>query len=471
MTRTGPLDAAEPVSSEGAGQTRDVDGLPRAFSLLFATRGISLAANVIVTLQLTFYATDVVGLSAGLVGTLFLVAKIFDGVTDLLVGFFIDRTNTRWGRARPYELFIIPIWVLTVAAFSTPDMGTAAQAAYLFVMYVLIHSVCATFLHGSEVVYLKRALSGQVRFAKVLSRQSVFIIMASAVGGMILPQLMATWGTEPGGWTRLSLVYAVPMMVLGLVRFLFIKETHNAGTDQGQKLSLSEAIRAVAQNRFIFILGGLVLLANIVYTANHIVGAYYFKYIFGDVGLMSLVSIGGLVIPFVFLAFPMAVRKIGAMNFLRVGLVLAAVGFALILAFPQVLPIVIIGQILGAATISVTMLVGFFVIQCIVYGEWKTGKAVEGVVNSVQSFCTKVGSGLASLIVGAVLATVGYDGLAESQTPVAEQGIIALYSAGPLAMIAIMLLLTKFYTLDKRLAAIQKDLDDGTYADTSTLRI
>lgn len=447
--------------------------LPKAFSLRFSTRGIALALNVIVLLQLTFYSTDVVGLAPGLVGVLFLAAKLFDGFTDLVAGVIIDRTNTRWGKARPYELFIIPLWLLTVAIFSTPAMSTFWQATYIFVLYALINSVCATFLNASEAVYLKRSVRGEVQHAKVLSRQGVLIIFMAAIGSIMLPQLMASWGTQPGGWTMIALVYGIPFMIIGLIRFFTVKELPEDDTDRvtEERLGLGATVRALFQNKFVFIFTAMVLLANIVIAASAIVGTYYFTYILGNVGLMSLVSAAGILVPVVYLLFPLAVRTIGAMNFARIGLVLAIVGYLMVFLAPRSLPMVVIGQVLGSFTTVITMLVAFFMIQAMTYGEWKTGKRIDAVTNSLSSFASKVGSGLASALVGFAMAAVGYDGTLGQQSAAAESAIIQLYSLMPLLVSVAMLGLSFFYTLEKHIPAIQRDLAAGVHASSSTLTV
>jgi GPH family glycoside/pentoside/hexuronide:cation symporter len=196
------------------------DKMPWWYVLAWNSRSISVAISVVVLMQITFFATEYAGLTAGLVGTLFLVSKIIDGFTDLAAGFIIDRTNTKLGKARPYEFFIIPLWVLVVFLFSLPDMGTIGKAVYIFVFYTLINGVCATFLQSSETVFLGRAVSDDTGRAKVMAIGGVIVMLVAAIASMMLPQLMNTWGKEPGGWTRIALVYAVPMILIGMIRFI-----------------------------------------------------------------------------------------------------------------------------------------------------------------------------------------------------------------------------------------------------------
>ena len=447
--------------------------LPPFFASRWATRGIAIGVNVVVLAQLTFYATDIVGLPAALVGALFLVAKVVDALADLPIGFLIDRTRTRSGKARPYELFVVPLWLLTVAAFSVPEMSQFWQATYLFVTFVLITSVCQTFLFASEAVYLKRALRGEVKYAKVISRQGVLIVFFAASASVLLPQLMATWGTEPGGWTRIALVYAIPLMIIGLVRFFTIKELPEDETDRvtEKRLGVGATLRALLSNRYVIILSVILLIASIVASIGGAVGTYFFKYILGDLGLASFAGIATAIIPLVLLTFPIAVRTIGAMNFIRIGLAIAMVGYGMVAVAPTSVPVVLIGVTLQILTSVIVILGSFFLIQTMTYGEWKTGLRIDAVTNSVQGFASQVGQGLAVAIVGIILGTVGYNGLAQTQSPAVESTIIGLYSVVPLVLTGIMFAITYLYKLDKQFPAIQADLAAGVHADTSTIKV
>lgn len=432
--------------------------LPRGFLPAWTTRGTALAINVVLLMQLTYYATDVVGLSAKLVGAIMLASKLFDGFTDIIVGFVIDRTKTRWGKARPYELFIIPLWLFTVLLFSTPDIGTTGRAIYIFAFYTLINSVCSTALNGSESVYLSRSLDNQMQQAKTLSGSGVLLMIFAAVGSMILPQLMASWGTQPGGWTKISLVYAIPLSLIGILRFVFIKEK-NVEEDDARKLSLKESLGLVVKNKYIFILAIVVLLANLVINIASVVGAYFFSYVIGNLGLLSLVGLTGLLGPFVLLLFPVTMRTIGAMNFIRIGFIVAIVGNIMKFFGSTNVAMVVIGQALaGMGSSTITMMQGLFIIQCMDYGEWKTGTRVEAFLNSVTNFSSKVGSGLASIGVGFIMGLAGYSSSAATQSVSALNSITGLYTLVPAAICILMLISIQFFDLDKKMPEIQMEL-------------
>lgn len=438
--------------------------VPRGYIPAWTTRTVALAINFVLMMQITYYGTEVVGLSPGMIGTVLLASKIFDGITDLTVGFIIDRTNTRLGKARPYELFLIPLWILTIMLFSTPNWGTVGKVAYIFILYSLINGVCATFLNGSEAVYMGRSLEGDVKRAKVLSIAGLVTMIISAAASTVLPILMNSWGVQPGGWTKISLVFGVPLTIIGLGRMCFIKEIdveQSLSNESNEKISIKEAIKALGNNKYVFILGGAVLLANIVTNMSGAVGTYYFTYIVGDLSMLSLVGIVGLIAPIVLLLFPVAMRTIGAMNFVRIGLVGAVIGNVIKFFAGANVGLVVVGQLLsGIGSSTITMMIGIFILQCMDFGEWKTGKRVEGTLNSVTSFASKVGSGLASAGVGIIMGLAGYVGKAEVQSASANTAIVWSFSLIPAILCAIMLVILHFYDLDKKISHIQEEIKE-----------
>jgi len=446
--------------------------LPPFFSLRFATRGIGLAAQAIVIAQLTFFSTDVLGLPAAAIGALFLVARIFDAVTDLFINFIIDKTRTRWGKARPYELFIIPIWLLTIAIFATPTMSAGWQMTYIFVCFWLITAVCQTALNASEGVFLKRAIEGEERYAKVLGRQGLFIILVTSVASVVLPQLIAAWGDKQSGWILIAVLYGVPAIALGLVRFFTIKEMPLPDVDPNvERPTLKDMLRAIATNKYAFYLAGLVLLGSCLVNIGQTISTYYFKYILGDIGLQSYGALGSIILPFVFLLFPVAVRRIGGMGYIRITLAIAIVGYMAVFFVPHSVPIVIAGTILGAFGSALTMLIGFFNIQVMTYGQWRSGATIEAAPQAVTGFASKLGTGLGPAITGGLLAIAGYNGALDVQPDGVNTMIIAVFALIPAVLCAVMFVFSFVWKLDKRMDAINADIAAGVGATTSTAKI
>lgn len=426
----------------------------------WVTRGVGLAVNSILLMQITFYATESVGLSAGVVGTLLLVSKLFDGITDLIAGFIIDKTHTRWGKARPYELFLIPTWILTVLLFSTPNnMSLTGKAIYIFILYLLINAVCVTFLSASEAVFMARSTSDDNRRAHALTAAGICAMIFPAAISIVLPFLMASWGTQPGGWTKIALVLGIPSCLIGLIRFFYIKEERDVESEKNENITLKESLHCLLQNKYVFLQAGAGLLSMLATNVAAAVQAYYFTYIVGDLAKMSAIGVMGLAAPFMLLIFPLALRKIGGMNFVKVGVVIAIIGSVLKYFAGDNMTLIIIGSLLAGVGIpAITMVGAIFGIQCMDYGEWKTGIRVEGMINAVGGFATKVGSGLASGLVGLVMGMTGYVGGAATQTAAANTAIVWCFSLIPAILCVGMFILCSFYDLEKKIGKIREEL-------------
>ena len=83
----------------------------------------------------TFYCTDVLGLSPVIIGMLMMIARFTDGITEVMVGYLVDNTRTKWGQARPYEIATVFVWIFMMMLFSTPDLGTTGKLIWVFIMY------------------------------------------------------------------------------------------------------------------------------------------------------------------------------------------------------------------------------------------------------------------------------------------------------------------------------------------------
>ena len=134
------------------------------------SRGASAAINFIVVSFVAIYCTDALGMPPALVGTLLAVSTVIDAITDLFAGYLVDRTNTRWGKGRPYEWAIVAEWILTFLMYSTPaGASLAVKAAWILVCRILINSVCTTLLSACQNPYMIRAFGTNNQRVKLAS--------------------------------------------------------------------------------------------------------------------------------------------------------------------------------------------------------------------------------------------------------------------------------------------------------------
>jgi GPH family glycoside/pentoside/hexuronide:cation symporter len=287
---------------------------------------------------------------------------------------------------------------------------------------------------------------------------------------MTLPQMIADWGHQPGGWTKISLVIGVPLMILGLGRFFFVKETvTNAKVEQGLiNIPLKESLVILGKNKYVFILAGCILSANIIQAVTGGVQTYYFQYILGDLRLMSLIGMVSLFTPFVLLLFPVAMRKIGSMGFIRIGLIVGIVGSAIKILFGRNSALLIAGHFLSSVGVGpLTMMINLFLIECMEYSEWKTSKRVDGYVPALVNFAGKLGTGIAAGGVGIIMSYAGYNGALETQSESALASIFSLFTWVPGIMCILMFILVSLYDLGKKMPQIKQDIAERQAARNS----
>lgn len=440
------------------------DRVPFKKTIGWSARAISLSLNVILMGYLTFYCTDILGLSAVAVGTVLLLSKLLDGVTDLTVGFIIERTHTKWGKARPYEFFVVALWIFTVMLFNVPNIGDTGKYVYIFILYALANSVSYTFVSGNETVYLVRAFPKKEHQISLLSINGCLVMIVAIIFNIFFPQVVKTLGTTQSGWSQIAIVMAVPLALIGLLRFLFVPEVVDEKTiekEKTEKIRFGEMIGLMLKNKYIWLLVGLGIIVN--FTSNMTaVTTYYFKYIVGDIGKQSLPAMANMLTPVVILLFPVLCKKLGTTGTLRGGMAMSVIG-VLIRAIGQTNTItIIIGSALFImGSMPITMMIASYTAEAMDYGEWKNKRRIEGPLNSLVAFSQKVGPALASGVTGLIMGMADYDGLAEVQSSSANTAIVVLYNWIPAALLAVALVLTFLWKLDSLMPQIKSDLGKG----------
>lgn len=439
--------------------------MTRGFKWAWSTRQVSLAVNMLFIGYFTYYCTDILGLSATLIGTLLLATKVFDGVTDIIAGFMIDRTNTRWGKARPYQLAILPVWILTIMIFSVPEIGTTGQCIYIFIIYTLIYAVFATLLNTSDAVCLALSIRNPRDRVSATSFAAAATMLLCTIAGILLPQLIANFGMTHKGWTMIALGFGIPLGLIGTLRFFICKELteHESVTDKSKKnehIPFKESIKLLAQNKYIFILSGILFFFYLYNGITTTSSTYYYKYIYGDIGIGSIIGLANFLTPIVIMFIPKLTKKIGTVAMLRYGMILGLAGIIIRTIGGTNIVTLCIGSFSAIiAVLPVSALINIYIVDCMDYGEWKTGKRVDGIVSSFTAFSKKIGGGLTSAGIGLVMGAAGYVGTASVQSATATTAIVALFNYIPLVIFAIMLILSYVYNIDKLLPQIKADLE------------
>lgn len=433
--------------------------IPMKLKLGWSSSAFSLAVSFALTGYISFYATDVMGLNIGIIGALLLASKIFDGVTDLVMGAVIDKTNTRLGKARPWALAVIPYWIVLALQFSAPRFGNAAGYIYFFVIYVLTNSVFATMYYCAEAPHMANALEDGGGSISLLSFSSVIATVGGLVGGVMLPQLASAAGTDPSAWARMAWIVAVPMMVIGSLRFFLVREIRDVDTEREKTASMKELLTAIRQNKYIFIVAALVFISYLATGLSGQVANYYNQYILGDLSVGSLLSLALFPIVIVMILIPMLSRKFTLKKTVNVLMATGIAGALLHLAAPESLLVCFISTCMTSISFQVYYGIATTqIIECMDYGEWKSGTRVEGLMGSVSSVMNKIGNGVGVAIAAGLMAAAGYSGTAETISASASSMIIALTTVVPAVLGIIFLIIARRYDLESRIGAIREEL-------------
>lgn len=420
------------------------------------SRGISMGCYVIILGYLTIYCTDTLMIAPATVGTLLLVSKIFDGITDLIAGYLIDNTHTKLGKARPYEFCFVGLWLCTWLLYTaSANWSDIVKCIWIFVMYTFVNSIFATFLNANQTPYLLRAFPTQNQMIKVNAFGGIVVTLGCAVVAMLLPGLTANLNTT-AGWSKLIGILAIPLFVLGMLRFLFVKETVDIREDTTEKVSFSDMGEVLKNNKYIYFVAGISAIYNLILGLNAY--TYYFKYVGGGIDRYTLLAAISMPLLIVMFIFPKIMEKgVTVAKIISFGGILGFIGYCMNFFAGDNMVILVIAAVLYTfAGLPIAYLSGLMILDCAEYNTLTGHKRLETTIAALSSFATKVGNGLGIAALGFILALFGYDGALETQSASAIFGIKAVYSFLPGIMYLIIAILAATYKLDKELPALRE---------------
>jgi len=438
---------------------------------------------VIIGSYLSFFYTDIFGISAAAAGTMFLVTRIVDACTDPLMGAIADRTNTRWGKFRPYLLFgAIPMAGAAVLTMTTPDLDEGGKVLWAYGTYALM-MVCYTILSTPY-----SSLAGVIT-ADPDQRNSIFGIrffFAFTVGtivGLFTPGLANSFATEgdiASGWQMTMALYAGVATILFWITFATTKE--RVTPPAGQKTKPINDIKDLLKNKPWLILFALAMIIMMTIVFRGSSATYYFKYFVERPDLMgpyigvqmAAYAIGCLAVPYV---ARVITDKAKLLIILMSIVGVLSIGFAFV-PKPDRTGVVTLGQdALDSATWPKEIVI-MFILNALIslalgpkspitwsmyadaadYNEWKTGRRATAMTFSAATFSQKLGGALGSAGVLWVLASVGY-AANQAQEGASLESIVWLQTLVPAFFAFVAVAALKFYDLSSsKLAQIQLEL-------------
>ena len=399
---------------------------------------------------LKFY-TDVFGISAATAGTILLVARCVDAVDAPVWGIIFDKTHSRWGRSRPWFLWLCgPFAVFGVLTFLTPDFSYHGKVLYAAATYI----ICSVLYTGinTPVTSILSALTPDPRERVTLT---CFRMFGSKLG-VLFVNLTALklvdlfgHGNDRRGFMIVMPIYATGTILLFLTAFWNLEELEEVGAEEKKPLPVADSFRALKGNWPWLIIFASSLLFWIAFIARVSVAPFFFEYVLHRKDLIGLAnSLDFISLATAFL-LPFLCRWTSKRNVWLAGLFGMVVGQLIVYFGVQnhlSVPWIMAGWAFGFLASGLAMAMPFSVLSDSVdYGEWKTGIRAAGMLTAIgAAFCLKAGSGLGGALPAWVMQMHGYVPNVE-QTATSLKGIEIGFIWLPAAFFALSLVPVLFY--------------------------
>lgn len=413
------------------------------------------AANFIfqtmIMFQLVFY-TDTFGITVAAAATLLVVVRFWDAVFDPVMGVVADRTNTRWGKFRPWILWTaVPFGIMGFLTFLTPDLSPTGKLIYAYATYIGLMMVYSA--NNLPYSALSGVMTGDLAERTSLSSyRFVFAMLAQLViQGLALPMVHHFGqGNSAKGYQVTMGIFSALAVVFFIITFVSTNERIHP--PPGQKTSIRRDFADLLKNGPWLAMFVLTIVLFITLSMRGSVVVYYFKYYVGKENLFSAFNVFGTTATIVgiFFSRPLAVRY-GKRNVFIGGLALTTLFTASFLFLPPTaVPFMFVAEMLRQFVYGFTIpLLWAMMADVADYSEWKTGRRATGMVFSAIVFGLKAGLGFGGAITGYVLSLFGYVPNV-AQTARALEGIRFTMSIFPAVTFALCVVCLFFYSITKR---------------------
>ncbi len=423
----------------------------------------------IFSVYLLFFYTDVFGIPAAVVGTMFLITRIWDTALDPIIGIVADRTNTKWGKFRPYLLWVaIPFGITGILTFTSPDYTLTGKVIYAYVTYTLMMMIYSAInvpyasLMGVMTSNIKdRTTLATFRFIFAFAGSILVLATAEPLVGLLS-------GSSKGidiqkGWLLTMLIYAIIAVVFFYFTFVWTRE--RISPPKGQETSLKTDLKNLASNKPWFILLGAGVSTLIFNSLRDGAAIYYFKYYFQNQEAFKI-SIFRLAINYstlylvlgqaanilgVVLVKPLSDRM-GKKNTFLYAMLLAALLSCIFYFFKEnnIVLIFSFQFLISVCAGSIFPLLWSMYADIADFSEWKTGRRATGLIFSSSSMSQKLGWTLGGALTGWMLAMYGFEANV-TQTLETQTGIRMMLSFIPAAGALLSAIFIAFYKLNDSL--------------------
>ena len=409
---------------------------------------------------LNFFWSDIALIPLGAIGSIMLISRILDGGTDILIGFLVDRTNTRWGKARPWLLWMaLPGFLSLSALYFVPNLSETGRIIYAFITYNCV----AFFINTAMALPLQSLLALITDDPKKRVTINMFNNMigttVTVLSNMIVLPAIEKLGGGQQGYFRFFTILSALATIGYLITFAGTRERVQKVNKDEPKIGVVEAIKLFFANKW-WIVVTIFQTFSYLYPAFMSINMYYMTWIMKDPSLMGpFQSVMFTAMLVTLIVGTPIVPRVGKINAAFAAMLVQTIGNLLPLVNTTVPALMVASALRGGGPAILLGTTGAFMCDVVEYGEWKTGRRIEGLTFSAASMGGKVGLGLGGLVVAFLLARGGYVGGAATQTPEALNMIKIIFTwchqSGSLVCTILLFILRK---LDAQMPQIMADL-------------
>lgn len=378
--------------------------------------------------EITYFATNSLGLAVAAISAGLALKTGIDAVTDLIMGAIVDGTHTRWGKARPWILAGIPMWLMLIAIFMAPraSMSDTALVVYITVLATLQSAVFSTMISIAYETHIKRSIVKEENRIKTLTIIGVVYAIGALGLQIALPALINAFHGAQIGFILMAVAMGVIGIVGILVCFFICPEYSEAELaafggyskdEVKEKIPIGVFLKSVLKNKYLFMYSIINFMYMMIMMSSFGTGQYYFQYVYGNLGTFSLVLAASAAMMPIYIFIPKLCKKFGVSRVIMYTMIVAIVGVIIRLLTPHMLITQMIGYLFVSLPNVFVATVGSQInYQCMEYGQYKTGVVAEGMYSAFVSFAQKMATSLSSLLVGVILSAAGFDRLTQAVT-------------------------------------------------------
>ena len=445
-----------------------------------------MAQNLIyqtISIWLLFFYTNVFGLDPGAAALMFLIVRLVDVLWDPIVGTIVDKGNPKWGKYRTWlVLGGIPLVGLAILCFYN---GFSGSLVYAYITYVGM-SMCYTLVN---VPYgaLNASLTRDTNEITILTSTRMFMANLGALCVKSLPLIIALFAPkvlnpETGkmtavyntpdaahAWFITMTIFALAGLALLIFCFFQCKERVVMDEKESANVKVSDLWMEFGRNKPLRVVAFFFITAFAMMSVSNAADAYFMTFNVGATPLLTTLFMWlGTIPAFIFMPLVPAIkRKIGKKGMFYLFLGVAIVGMILMYTFVSIpatksnFVLLCIAQFVkSTGIITATGYMWALVPEVIAYGEYTTGKRIAGIVNALTGIFFKAGMALGGVVPGLVLAWVGFNADATTQTPLALQGILWLVCVIPAILLLLAIwIISKYELSDEKMDEINKEIE------------